>query len=443
MLDITARSLDHRLATSQVVGRLPSVVGGLVRDGALAWQAGFGAVDDAPPTADTQYRIGSITKTFTAVLVLRLRDEGRLDLSDPLDRHVPGAPHGDRTIADLLAHTGGVQAETDGAWWERTPGGDRTMLYNETSAARLPAGRHYHYSNVGYGLLGALVEEHRRTSWAEALTDEILHPLGLTRTTMRPAPPHAAGWAVHPWADVLLPEPEHDAGAMAPAGQLWSTVADLAVWGAFLAGDTGDVLSADTLDEMAEPLIVHDDAWSVAHGLGVQVFRRGDRRLIGHGGSMPGFLAHLVVSRDDHAASLVMANATTGLDDVAFDLLDLTLDREPRQPEPWAPAIDVDPDVLDLVGPWHWGPVPFALRLEGDRLHLAPLGPRGRAARFRRNDDGTWTGLNGYYRGERLTAGRDGAGRVTHLDIATFVFTRAPYDPAAPVPGGVDPDGWR
>jgi hypothetical protein len=76
-------------------------------------------------------------------------------------------------------------------------------------------------------------------------------------------------------------------------------------------------------------------------------------------------------------------------------------------------------------------------------LEISPLSGGSRATRLRPEPDGTWIGLEGYYAGERLRVVRDADGAVTHLDLGTFVLTRAPYDPDAPVPGGVDPGGWR
>src|SRR3954453_13016141 len=102
LLPETRRALLHRLATGQVQGRAPSVVAAVVRDGDPLWMDGWGSVDGAPPDGDTQYRIGSITKTFVAILVLRLRDEGLLALTDPLEKHLPGTPAGAATIGALL-----------------------------------------------------------------------------------------------------------------------------------------------------------------------------------------------------------------------------------------------------------------------------------------------------------------------------------------------------
>src|SRR6188472_3632599 len=99
----TAHRLLARVAAAQADERLPSLVAGIVRHGDLAWAGGRGRVRGTAPTPDTQYRIGSISKTFTALLVMRLRDEGALDLTDSFADHVPGAPFGDRTIGQLLS----------------------------------------------------------------------------------------------------------------------------------------------------------------------------------------------------------------------------------------------------------------------------------------------------------------------------------------------------
>jgi hypothetical protein len=92
---------------------------------------------------------------------------------------------------------------------------------------------------------------------------------------------------------------------------------------------------------------------------------------------------------------------------------------------------------------WHWGPsAPYVLSLNGpDQLELKPIGVQGRASRFEAKDGG-WVGTEGYWRGERLQVVRRAHGSVSHLDLATFMFTRLPYDPSAPIPGGVSPTPW-
>lgn len=444
LLDTTQRALTHRLATAQVDGRAPSMVGAVVRGGDRAWSH---AIES---TEDTQYRIGSLTKSFVAVLVMRLRDEGSVDLADPLERHVPGTPIGDATLAQLLSHSAGLAAEPPGPWWERTPGALRPTLAAALGDApmRHPAGRRFHYSNPGFAALGAVVEAVRRRPWGEVLQAEILDPLEMARTSLAPRAPHARGWAVHPWADVCMPEVVQDVGSMAPAGQMWSTVGDLGRFASLLLGGADGVLSADTVAEMRVPHIAPEHAsWDASYGLGLQTLRAQGRALAGHTGSMPGFLCALWVCPEEDVAAVTLANTTSGLaiGSVNAELLSIAADREPRIPAPWTPSPAVDPSLLELTGPWYWGPAAYLMKLDREgRLVLCALaGASSRGARFRAGADGDWVGCNGYFHGERLRAVRDPAsGQMTHLDIGSFVFTREPYDAAAPVPGGVDPAGW-
>ncbi|WP_415947665.1 serine hydrolase domain-containing protein [Streptomyces sp. KLOTTS4A1] len=448
LLDSTRRALDRRVALAQAQGRTPSVVAAVVRDGELVWEGAASSVDGHGPDGDVQYRIGSITKTFTAVLVLRLREEGLLELGDRIEQHLPGTGLGEVTVGQLLAHTSGLAAETPGAWWERTPGSERPTLGHVLGEApfRHPVGRRHHYSNPGYTVLGALVENLRGAPWEDVLRREVLEPLGLSRTSAQPQAPSAGGWAVHPWADALLPERVEDLGLMAPAGQLWSTTRDLARFAVFLAQGDDRVLSAEAVREMREPAApAEDGAGAGGYGLGLQLLRLGERSLAGHSGSLPGYLACLVFSVDEGLAAVTLTNCTSAplMGPLATDLLHIVGEAEPRFPEPWRPMPEVDPRVLELAGPWYWGTSGFGLRVGADGIELGPLQGVGRSARFRAEEDGTWTGLNGYYAGETLRARRRPDGTLSHLDLGSFVFTREPYEEEAPVPGGVDPKGWR
>ncbi|WP_235503242.1 serine hydrolase domain-containing protein [Aeromicrobium sp. Root495] len=438
----TGDALTQLLRSTQAEQRVPSVAAAVVRGGERVWSDAVGHLDaraDGPvATTDTQYRIGSITKTFVAVTVLRLRDEGRLALHDLVSDHLPELAHlAPFTVAQLLSHTAGIQAETSGPWWERTPGGSWDELLAGGIEQRLTPGTRFHYSNTGYAILGEVVARLTGRPWIEVVTDDVLTPLGMSRTTPRPTGLAAPGLAVHPFADVLHPEPEHDGVSLAPAGQLWSTADDLARWAAFLAGSTGDVLAPATLREMLHPVAVNDVpriGWTGAHALGWQTWNVGGRRYAGHGGSMPGFLAALRVDVETGDGAVVLANATSGLGDVASPLLRRLTEVEPVRPEVWTAAPVPEGD-LDLVGDWFWGPYRHTLKLEpGGGLRLGEPG-EGRGARFERTADG-WVGLEGYHSGEPLVVRRDGD--TVWLELASFVFTRTPYDPSADVPGGTD-----
>ncbi|HSZ39459.1 MAG TPA: serine hydrolase domain-containing protein [Trebonia sp.] len=446
LLPATRRALLHRVAVEQSEGRTPSLVGAVVRDGRQVWCGSRSMLEGHEPDGDTQYRIGSLTKTFVAVLVMRLRDEGLLDLADPLGKYLYSGEAGSATIAQLLSHTAGLASEARGPWWERTPGELRPALadiFGDRPHPH-PPGRRFHYSNPGFALLGALVGKLRGHSWDEAVHREILEPLGMTHTTLRPRAPHAGGFAVHPWADVMQPEPAEHTGLMAPAGDLWSTADDLSRFAAFLLDGDDRVLPRTSLALMRRPASPPEDPGS-GYGLGLQLLEHDGRRLFGHGGSMPGFLATLVVSEQDRLAAVILSNATAGprVGTAAADLIKIVAENEPRLPDRWAPRPGIGAELLALTGLWYWGPRPTALRvLASDLLELSPVSVAGRGSVFRAAADGTWTGLDGYYAGETLRVVPAADGVAAHLDLGTFVFTREPYGPDSPAAARPHPDGW-
>jgi CubicO group peptidase (beta-lactamase class C family) len=414
-------ALDEVLAAVQGSGKLPSVTAAVARDGQEAWAGAAGAEDDP----DRVYRIGSITKTMTAVLVLQLRDEGRLDIDDPVGRFVPETGYADATLRGLLSHTAGTQSEPVGSWWERSPGFDMPTLLaaNDGGGRVAAAGEYYHYSNLGYALLGEAVARLRGASWWDVLRMSVLAPLGMERTTYHPEPPAAQGYSVDHFAGTLCCEPHQDTGAMAPAGQLWSTLGDLALWARFLADGHGDVLSPETLREMSSRAQAGED-----YGLGLRRVHQGGRVLVGHGGTMPGFQAGVFVDPKAREGVVVLCNATTGLSYETTPRVFLGGSDGPALP-PWVPTERVPAPVEPVLGLWFWGNTAVELRWQNERLELRGLNSAEVSDAFE-VQGGRIIGVSGYHRGETLHV------HPTHLECATFVYTRTPYDPAAPIPGG-------
>nr|MBA2773551.1 beta-lactamase family protein [Nocardioidaceae bacterium] len=354
-------------------GRLPSITAAVFVHGEVGWHAALG-------DAGEQYRIGSITKTLTAVAVMRLRDRGVVHLDDVIGTHLCDAPYADATIAQLLAHSSGMTAEPAGEWWERTPGRPWADVARASAASLnvfAPAERH-HYSNLGYGLLGELVARLEGASWWEVVESSLLRPLGLADTTYLPQAAAAVGTSRDPRDGRLVREPAHDADAMAPAGQLWSSVEDLARWADFLVAGHPDVLSAATLAQMrvaraADPDTQHRGAY----GLGLRLHWRAASTLVGHTGSMPGFLAAVFVDATTRVGGVVLANATTGLDVERF-VTNMVDAAEPaylavalaHPPDPVLPA----PHHVELAGDWYWGNVAMTAAATTDGFTLTTEG---------------------------------------------------------------------
>jgi CubicO group peptidase (beta-lactamase class C family) len=448
--DLTARRLEAVLAEEQRQGRVPSVVAALVRDGSVVWRGSRGEATGVAGVrpSELQYRVGSITKTMTAVVVLRLRDEGRLGLNDPVTAYLPEVGRDDLTVRMLLAHSSGLAAEPRGEWWERVEGSSFAELVDRVGRAGLDPGATHHYSNLGYGLLGEIVARVDGVSWWESLSTRVLAPLGMLRTSYDPLEPHAQGWSVAPYSPLLVPEPAADTRAMAPAGQVWSTASDLATYAGLLVGGHRAVLSASTLDEMATPQSGTLAAGVASgYGLGLRLLAGGSGTLVGHTGSMPGFQAALFVDRPRRTGAVVLANSTTGLrpEVVAPRLLAVLETCEPTIEAPWEPVASVPADVEELVGVWHWGNTPQVLSWDGTALHLEHARTGARSSRFERAEPGrtggTFVGTSGYHHGEPLEVVHRPDGTVSHLVVSTFVLTRAPYDPQAPIPGGVSGPG--
>ncbi|HYF71657.1 MAG TPA: serine hydrolase domain-containing protein [Nocardioides sp.] len=440
--DSTARRLLARIASAQSSGRLPSVVAGLVRDWEPVWLGSYGgpAVEGHDPL-DVQYRIGSITKTMTAVLVLQLVRDGRVALDDPASTvldELAGHRYADQSLRTLLAHDAGLQSEPAGSWWERTPGSSfaELMAANDGSTPAFGAHERFHYSNLGYAVLGEVAARLLGTTWWDAVRERVLTPLGMIRTSYLPDGAAAQGHSVHPYDGTLVDEPATDNGAMAPAGQVWSTITDLATYAVFLGRGRPEVLSADELARAYAPQAGSpEDGLRSAHGLGFQLFAGGSGTLAGHTGSMPGFLATVLVDRRRRTGGVVLANATTGFSpaEAVIGLLEELERCEPTLPEPWRPAAPLPPELAGVPGVWHWGNTPFVFAMEGGELVARRNGLE--AYRFGVRD-GRVIGRSGYHAGEELHVVRRPDGSVGHLEVATFVYTQMPYDPEAPIPGG-------
>jgi CubicO group peptidase (beta-lactamase class C family) len=438
----TARRLYAALAEEQASRRLPSVSAVLTRDGSLAWREARGEATGEPGLnpADLQYRIGSITKTMTAVLVLQLRDEGQLSLNDPVAAYLPEAGDLDVTVRSLLAHSSGLAAEPPGPWWERSAG--RSLDQLVAGLAKPPPfepGRTYHYSNLGYGLLGEVVARLRGTSWWEVLSSRMLEPLSMLRTSYDPFEPHAQGYSVHPWSGELCVEPAADTLAMAPAGQVWSTVLDLATFADFLVTGDDRVLRTSSIEEMATPQVGSlADGLGSGYGLGLRLIPGGSGVRVGHTGSMPGFQAGLFVDRLRRTGAVVLSNSTAGLrpERLAGHLLDVVEAAEPTVVDPWRPTQHLPRQVGEVLGLWFWGNTALEATWDGTSLRLAPPDRSSEGSTFCVRD-GALVGESGYHHGEELVPVRGEDGSVGHLTCSTFVLTRTPYDPSAPIPGGV------
>ena len=429
-----AAELDLLVRREQHDSRLPSIAAAVVRDGETVWETAVGAADAAAgleATPDTQYRIGSITKTFTAAAIMQLRDAGALELEDPLDRHIDGAAHRP-TLRRLLSHTSGIQRETqDDAWLSLRFASAQELVETLGRAEQvLPPGARFHYSNLAFALLGVVVERTSGMPYPDYVRQRLLEPLGLRRLTFVPEPPAATGYLVEEYVEGVVAEAGVETGGWISAGQMWGTVGDLCRWAAFIADPDESVLARSTVEEMRTVQTIDDHVrWTGGYGLGLGLRRDGERILAGHGGSMPGFIAGMLVSPADRVGAAVLTNSSTAaVEELVLKLVDRTVAAWPVAPRPWRVEEPPPAEVEPLLGIW-WvegSQIVFRRRngmLEGRYAGIPDWKP---SSVFEREGEDRWRTVAGPEQGEALRVERDAAGQVVRLVWAGYPVTREP-----------------
>lgn len=432
--------LERVVGIEQRERRLPSLAAAVLRDGELAWETAVGVADvesGLEATPDTQYRVGSITKTFTAAAIMQLRDAGKLDLEDALDRHVEGAAHRP-TIRRLLSHASGLQRETqDDSWLTlRFAGADELLDTFAQAEQVLPSGARFHYSNLAYALLGIVVERASGMPYMDYVRERLFEPVGLTRLSFEPEPPAAKGYLAQPYVDGVWDTVDVETGAWASAGQLWGTVRDLCRWGAFLADPDESVLAKKSAEEMRTVQVLSEhDRWLSGYGLGLMLRRDGERILAGHGGSMPGFMAILFFSAKEKVVAAALTNESQSpLNELGISLVRTTVEEWPVAPDPWRIGEPPPEDVLSLLGIWFMESNRLVFRWREERLEARydeqlDWEP---SSVFEREADDRWRTVSGAEHGELLRIERGPDGTVTRLIWGGYPVTREPGPWRAP-----------
>ena len=435
----------------QAAARVPALSVALHRADRELWTCTVGTSGNPAHPLDTgsRFRIGSVTKAFTAVLVMQARDDGLLDLDDPIAKHLEVPAHGDATVRRLVSHTAGLQREPYGDVWDSLISPDaETMIADLERVERvLPNNRRFHYSNLGMALLGQLVARLRGTTWAGAVRDRITEPLGLSATGPEPGERAAVGYLVDAYSDAARPEVQLDMGGVSAAAQLWSTAPDMARWAAFLASPEivdpgGSVLSASTLDEMRWPLTTTDEQlWAAGFGLGVILQPQagpgqGGRAVhVGHDGAMPGFLAGVYGRRGGEGnpgalgcAVLGSSGTASEINELVHELLRLAVERDPADIRPWVPGRPAPAEYRSILGPWWSEGMPFVFSWHDGTLQArAADAPADRPPAVFRPLPGqpdVLRTVSGREAGERLRLTRDQRGVVVRMHWATYRFTR-------------------
>ena len=397
--------IDRSFAEFAKTTRVPGAAWGVVIDGELAHSGAAGVREmssNAPVDADTVFRIASMTKSFTAMAILKLRDEGKLSLDDLAERYVPELknlryPTTDSpriSIRHLLTHSEGFP--------EDNPWGDQQLSESEEAFSRMlregipfsnAPGVAYEYSNYGFAILGRIVSQASGQAYAEYVSQHILRPLGMTSTTLYPEKVPANRRAVgYRWEDERWKEePALPHGAFGAMGGMLTSIRDLSRYvAAFLdawpprdGAETGPVRRA-SLREMQQPWrpsgmrVVRDSKTNAtfltatSYGYGLSVTQTCDfRAMVAHTGGLPGYGSIMRWLPDYGVGIIAFGNLTyTGWGRVAgeaFDRLAQTGGLRPREATPSAALVDARDAVSKLIVRWDDS---LADRIAAENLYL-------------------------------------------------------------------------
>jgi D-alanyl-D-alanine carboxypeptidase len=394
--------LDAWIRARVAERELPSVAIGIVHDQDIVWSKAYGFADVAkkvPATPKTTYRIASLSKTFTATAILKLRDAGRLQLDDPVVKHLawftPKNAHPDGpvlTIRHLLTHTSGLPRESAASWYWN----DMSFPTREEMIAALakqetvfPAETHVKYSNLAFAILGDVVERASGEPYEKYVTREVLAPLGMRDTLVLPTPDTpglAVGYGKRVSGRPRAVSKFTDLKGLAACGNLASSVEDLAKWVSFqmrdAAGEVGAdfggpltprtsaanaVLKPSTLREMHRVQFL-GSSWKSGRGLGFGVRRVDDEIRYGHVGAISGHKTSFEVAPESKIAVIVLTNEDDGrpseIQDMAFKVIEpavkkATADKESEK----APH----PEWQRFLGTYEWeGDETSVMLLDGE-----------------------------------------------------------------------------
>lgn len=301
-----ARELEAMIEREREQKGLEAISIALVDGDDVVWARGFGQQSDGvPASAETVYRVGSVSKMFTDIAVMQLVEQGAMDIDVAVQEYVPDFnPTNDTetpiTLRQLMAHRAGIIREPPAGHYFDDTGTDleTTVLSMAGTPQIYPPTTRTKYSNAGIAVVGYALETTQGVPFADYVKGAVLEPLGMRRSAFVPEPEIVSDLAdAWMWGfdRDLFPAPTFELG-MAPAGSMYSTVLDLSRFmsAAFRggAGEGGQVVTPETLEAMWEPQFTEPGATG-GYGFGFAVGDWNGRRHLGHGGAIYGFSTQL------------------------------------------------------------------------------------------------------------------------------------------------------
>jgi CubicO group peptidase (beta-lactamase class C family) len=328
--DSNIRLLEAWIQSQIRYGKMPGAAVGVVYNGDLIYQKGFGNEDvenKIPATPDSRYRISSQSKVFTAIGIMILRDEGKLNLDDPIENYLSWLklkPLQETdppvTIRQLLTHSSGMSRDIGNHWIDfKFPTQDefRKLTSSKKLTLVYPPYTEWKYSNNAFTLLGEIIEAVSGNSYEDFIQDKILLPLNMSATSVVQDKAYQSTLAVgygRKMPDGSRQKFEYvDVKATAPMSGISSTVTDLAKFVAWqmrlLNQNKTEILNPNTLREMQRAQFV-DEEWR--WGLGFCIYHKGEDDFIGHSGWHVGYASNTAINPREKVGVIVFVNSIDG-----------------------------------------------------------------------------------------------------------------------------------
>lgn len=299
----------------------------LMQKGKVIYEKGFGLANrewNIPNTIETKYRIGSITKQFTAACIMQLAEQGKLSLTDKLSKYISDYPKGDSvSIHMLLTHTSGIKGYTEmPAFWPKAALAlepDSMIALFKREPYDFPPGTQWNYSNSGYFLLGYIIEKVSGSSYSDYLLKNVIHKAGLKNTMVDRIDSilqyRAKGYDKdgNNWKNAMFISMEGPFSA----GAMVSTVHDLQIWMKALMEN--QVISAASVSKMTTP-------YKNNYGYGLTIDSLARHKRIGHSGGIPGFNSYLGYFPSDDIYAIAISNCSSNASSVANGLASILFD---------------------------------------------------------------------------------------------------------------------
>lgn len=357
---------EEHIEQTSAEHRIPSIAVGIVRCGELAWFHSCGETqlgNGKPPHEHSTFRVASNTKTFTAATLMIMQEASMLSLDDPLLLHIPeftaANPSAgnleDVTLKRLATHYSGLPTEHPATDWDapRFPHMQEMIERIDEVETVIPPDSQWKYSNMAYGFLGEAIARLSGKTFQQFIRSELLEPLGMADTTFHPEDVSEANRVTgysppSPGQDELRAAPYANLNGLDSAGQLITTVSDLAKWLAFHMRDTqypdknSQILSAHSMRELMHPAYI-DEQWSTGQCIGWRATRHSENVYLGHGGGIHGFGTQTIFHRPSQIGVVVLTNLwpNSATAQIATDILNMATNNatDQTQIQPAMPSI--------------------------------------------------------------------------------------------------------